>query len=1289
MKFRSLQGKMTLTFSLLAAILAASLAYGYFYYFRTELKTVVTEYQVTLVTSLAQEIDQKIATHQTVLKTLASSVQPTFLDDPAKAQSFLDHSYEAMALFDSGLSLFRPDGTLIAHTPAIAGLVGKNFSYRRYFQQTVKTASPCISSPFHAAGDGTPSIMFSVPLKDKTGRLFGVLGGLMNLKPQNFLGELNTIKIGRKGYLYLFDENRTLVMCPDRKRLLTQDNSPITSRILASANRNANGAVTTETKNASVLAAFSHLKATDWILAINFPATEAYAQIHRANRLLPAVWIVVVLLTMFVISTIMKIFITPLTHFTHHVLAMPQKNGTERLYHVERDDEVGALAQAFNTMVGELDQQQAALENREQLYKTVVEFTSEMSLLRGVDGTIHYVSPNCEHITGYRDVDFYARPQLLGELIYPDDLPIWREHHGRDVSEHESFDVRLTTRGGEIRWISHTCRPVYDEAGTLLGRRGNFSDVTERKRMERLLNEQNAFTRGLLASAAVPLFVIDREHRIIAWNRACEELTGLREADLLGTKEQWRGFYDTERPTLADLLIDNDLCLLPQFYATHASSTFLPDALQAEGWFANLGGQKRYVFFDAAPVYGPDGELVAAIETLQDITARKRLEEDVVRLRDFYLTLFEEFPTLVWRAGLDGQCNFFNKTWLEFTGRALAEEIAEGWMAGVHPEDREAMTAEFLGAIKRRQPLELEFRLRHRNGEYRNVIAIGRPYHDPDGSLAGYIGATHDITERSRAREKLIQLSQAIELSPSLVVITDLGGIIEYINPTVTRITGYQAEELIGKDVRLFGDGGGSDGQRAHVFTLLQEGKTWRGEYHNVKKDGESYWEAAFITPISNPKGETTHYLKVAEDVTERKRAELVLHRNQIELLAQHQELQRMFNLVEQAKKEWEQTMDCVGDLVVLTDKSGRIRRCNRATAELVGKEFQSAVGADWKDFLLTAEMAITMTEDDSGEVFHRPSGRWFELKPYPFFEGDHAEASGTVVTLHDTTELRKVTAALEAAYQDLKTTQSQMLQTEKMASIGQLAAGVAHEINNPIGFISSNLNTLQKYTDRMTEFTRVQGDVVAHEASETAREQLASEFKRLKLGLIVDDIPQLIAESLDGANRVRKIVQDLKTFSRVDEADYKDSDLIECLESTINIVWNELKYKVTLHKDYGEIPRLKCYPQQLNQVFMNLLVNGAQAIEKEGEITIRTWQEDSGIRISFTDTGNGIPEATLGRIFEPFFTTKEIGKGTGLGLSISYDIVKNHGGDIQVSSTEGIGTTFTIALPLNGGEKR
>jgi len=274
----------------------------------------------------------------------------------------------------------------------------------------------------------------------------------------------------------------------------------------------------------------------------------------------------------------------------------------------------------------------------------------------------------------------------------------------------------------------------------------------------------------------------------------------------------------------------------------------------------------------------------------------------------------------------------------------------------------------------------------------------------------------------------------------------------------------------------------------------------------------------------------------------------------------------------------------------------------------------------------------------------------------------------------------------LEKAYTELKATQAKILQQEKMASIGQLAAGVAHEINNPIGFISSNLGTLDKYVNRLTEFITAQSEVLGALKSVESEEVLREKRKKLKLDYIIPDIKALIEESLDGADRVRRIVQDLKSFSRVDEAEYKHADINECIESTINIVWNELKYKAVLKKEYGEIPLTKCYPQQLNQVFMNLLVNAAHAIEKQGEITIRTWHEDGSIFVAISDTGAGIPKENISRLFDPFFTTKEIGKGTGLGLSITYDIVKKHTGDIMVHSEEGKGTSFTVRIPIVEG---
>ena len=285
---------------------------------------------------------------------------------------------------------------------------------------------------------------------------------------------------------------------------------------------------------------------------------------------------------------------------------------------------------------------------------------------------------------------------------------------------------------------------------------------------------------------------------------------------------------------------------------------------------------------------------------------------------------------------------------------------------------------------------------------------------------------------------------------------------------------------------------------------------------------------------------------------------------------------------------------------------------------------------------------------------------------------------------------LRKSHEELAKAYDELKSAQVRVLHQEKMASIGQLAAGVAHEINNPIGFISSNLNSLRRYNDKIAAFSRMQiaalenisgnGDSQIKEILDEIREQK----KSIKFDYIVDDLGNIIDESLDGANRVRGIVRDLKSFSRSDESEFKMADINAGIESTINIVWNELKYKATLEKEFGDIPPTKCNIGQLNQVFMNILVNAAHAIPTHGTITVKTWSEGSNIYVSITDTGTGIPADILSKIFDPFFTTKEVGSGTGLGLSIAYDIIKKHTGGIKVDSDVGKGTTFTISIPID-----
>ena len=264
----------------------------------------------------------------------------------------------------------------------------------------------------------------------------------------------------------------------------------------------------------------------------------------------------------------------------------------------------------------------------------------------------------------------------------------------------------------------------------------------------------------------------------------------------------------------------------------------------------------------------------------------------------------------------------------------------------------------------------------------------------------------------------------------------------------------------------------------------------------------------------------------------------------------------------------------------------------------------------------------------------------------------------------------------LEGANDEIRETQAKLVHTAKMASLGQLVAGVAHELNNPIGFIYSNMTHLREYSERLLHLV----DVAEHEP-----EKLEKEKDRADLKFIVKDLPKLISSCEEGARRTRDIVLGLRNFSRLEEAQIKEVDLHQGLENTLSLLSGELKNRVKVAKHFGKLPKVECYPSQLNQVFMNVLSNAAQSIEnKEGQIDLTTRRlEGDRVEICIRDNGKGMSKATLEKIFDPFFTTKGLGSGTGLGLSISYGIIEKHGGEILVTSEPGVGTEFRIILPV------
>ncbi|RPE80890.1 ATP-binding protein [Vulcaniibacterium tengchongense] len=322
------------------------------------------------------------------------------------------------------------------------------------------------------------------------------------------------------------------------------------------------------------------------------------------------------------------------------------------------------------------------------------------------------------------------------------------------------------------------------------------------------------------------------------------------------------------------------------------------------------------------------------------------------------------------------------------------------------------------------------------------------------------------------------------------------------------------------------------------------------------------------------------------------------------------------------------------------------------------------------------------------GEIAVPERGLVLEIKA---FAGRAGGRERRLVTVSDVSarsaregELQRRHDELLSTYDRLASAQEQLLQSEKMASIGQLAAGVAHEINNPIGYVHSNIGTLQEYVGALLTLIEHYANALQSDDPAAARPALRQLRERLDVDFIVGDVPKLLEESREGIERVTKIVQDLKEFSHVERDEpMRPSDLRRGLESTLNIVWNDLKYKARVEKHYQDAPPVECHLSEINQVFMNLLINAGQAIAERGIITLAMGCEGDEVWVSIADTGCGIPEESLQRIFDPFYTTKPIGRGTGLGLAIAYRIVAKHHGRIEVSSKVGQGSTFRVVLPV------
>lgn len=389
---------------------------------------------------------------------------------------------------------------------------------------------------------------------------------------------------------------------------------------------------------------------------------------------------------------------------------------------------------------------------------------------------------------------------------------------------------------------------------------------------------------------------------------------------------------------------------------------------------------------------------------------------------------------------------------------------------------------------------------------------------------------------------------------------------------------------------------------------------------------------------------------------------------------------------------------DQASDAILISDPAtGRIIEGNRRAALLTGyslgelKRQSTSNLIDPKGRDRFHHFLRTVSAGKKAQVGSFPSLRKdgskgsVEISACLIRDGDHRVVQAIVrdVTKRQAAELEKtqLLEQIQASYRELRRNEAQRVHSEKMASLEQLVAGVAHELNNPIGFLNSHLEHLLGFIGDLRKMLHYYDDLLG-DAPE--KQQLAEERKKeVELPFILESMEKLLKSCRLGALRIKEIVENLRTFSRMDEAAMKEADIHENLEITLSLLANEIRDRIVVHREYGDIPLLECNIGQLNQVFMNLILNACQAIPDRGDLWIKTRVEDEVLTVSIRDNGVGIPKGQLPRIFDPFFTTKDPGQGTGLGLTIAFGVIKEHGGNIVVRSQIGKGSTFTVRIPI------
>jgi PAS domain S-box-containing protein len=904
-----------------------------------------------------------------------------------------------------------------------------------------------------------------------------------------------------------------------------------------------------------------------------------------------------------------------------------------------------------------------ALHHSEVRYQELVTSLGEGIVFADAELRFTFANPAAESLFGVWPGQLIGK-RMADFVTEQDRTALQKQIQLRQARQKSSYEIEIIAANGEPRRLLVTGTPRAGSDGGFGGTFAVLHDITRRKQMERALRESQRLQRAILDNIPDPAWLKDQQGRYLIGNKSLAEIYQRRLEDIVG-----KTFFEVF-PKRTSGLFQGDKNVAASGKPVR-SEHCLPDRTGQSRWFDTI----------EMPILDEDGQIAGTVGIARDVTERKQMELELRQQTALFEALVNSSPDGILVVNEHNQKIFQNPRLNELLKipRHLAEQSEDAeqlqYVANTtkSPEIFREQVLHLYAHPEKISRDEIEFK------DGRVLDRYTSPVFGKRGENYGRIWNFRDITERKRAEEQSRLQTSALEASANGIVITNHTGHILWVNHAFAQLTGYSAAEAVGKTLALLKSGKHTPEFYQNLWNTILGGNVWHGEIINRRKDGAEYFEEMTITPVRDEKEGIQNFIAIKRDISQRKRDEEALRARE---------------------ESFRALADNVPDAVARIDRDLRFVYGNRALANDVGYEpavFHGKSGAElklplddqWRKRL--TRVFQTGTADIFEFQWKTPGGtRFREARLVPELSAT-GEVEFVLTITRDFTEQKM-------AEQNRQMMEVQLRQAQKLEAIGQLAAGIAHEINTPTQYVGDNTRFLKDAFEDIIRLLGSHRDLLAAakqnaltpEMLENAGEKLAAS----DLDYLSTQIPQAIQETLEGVERVTKIVRAMKEFSHPGGREKTPADLNKAIESTATVARNEWKYVSDLKLDLdAQLPLVPCFLGEFNQTILNLIINAAHAIGDvvkqqpgaKGTITIQTRRDDGFVAVRVSDTGTGISEATRPHIFEPFFTTKDVGRGTGQGLTMVYStIVKKHGGTVNFETEVGKGTTFIIRLPIN-----